>query len=263
MTRGLRCLAVPALVAAAALPAAAQTGDFHWSKAVPAGQTVRVENINDDIKIVPSTSGRVDVTGRRRGDRDDADRIHVQVDEHSDGVTICVVSRDDNSCDDQGNHRHWNNHDDWRGASIALEVAVPSNLLVRANSVSGDISVTGAQGDISVNSVSGDVELDRVRPNGLRVQTVSGDIDVRADAFAGKNDLSFHTVSGDITLELPAAFDADLSMSTVSGDIDSDYKMTLGGTRMSHRNIEARIGNGGRRLDVSTVSGDLKLRSIR
>ncbi len=262
MIRGLRCLVLPAL-AATALPAAAQTADFHWSKAVPAGRTVRVENINDDIKIVPSTSGRVEVTGRHRGDRDDADRIHVQVDEQSDGVTICVISRDNDSCDDQGNHRHWNNHDDWRGASISLEVAVPSNLLVRAADVSGDVSVTGAQGDLSVSTVSGDIELDRVRPNGMHVTTVSGDIDVRADAFTGKGDLSFTSVSGDITLDLPASFDADLAMSTVSGDIDSDYKMTIGGSRMSRRNIEARIGNGGRRLDVRTVSGDLRLRSAR
>jgi hypothetical protein len=264
MTRGLHCLALLALAAITALPAAAQTGDFHWSKAVPAGRTVRVENINGDVKIVPSTTGRVDVTGRRRGDRDDADRIRVQVDEHSDGVVICVVSRDaDNTCDDQGDHGRWNNHNDWRGASIDFEVAVPTDLLVRASSVSGDVSVTGAQGDLSVSSVSGDVRLDRVRPNGLHVNTVSGDIDLRADAFMGKNDLSFTTVSGDITLDLPATFDADLSMSTVSGDIDSDYKMTLGGSRMSRRNIEARIGSGGRRLDVRTVSGDLRLRSTR
>lgn len=264
MTRGLRCLALPALAAVAALPAAAvaQAGDFHWSKAIPAGNTVRVQNVNGDIKIVPSTSGRVDVTGRYRGDRDDADRIHVQVDEHSDGVTICVVQRGDDSCDDQGNHRHWHNND-WNDESINLEVGVPANVLVRAGSVSGDVSVTGAQGDLAVSSVSGDVTLDRVRPNGLKVNTVSGDIDVHADAFTGQHDLSFQTVSGDITLDLPQAFDADLSMSTVSGDIDSDYKMTLGGSHMSRRNIEARIGNGGRRLDVRTVSGDLRLRATR
>jgi hypothetical protein len=32
---------------------------------------------------------------------------------------------------------------------------------------------------------------------------------------------------------------------------------------MRRRNVEARIGNGGRRFDVSTVSGDLRIRSAR
>jgi hypothetical protein len=31
---------------------------------------------------------------------------------------------------------------------------------------------------------------------------------------------------------------------------------------MSRRRIEARIGNGGRRLDLTTVSGDVRIRKI-
>jgi len=50
-----------------------------------------------------------------------------------------------------------------------------------------------------------------------------------------------------------------LSMSSVSGQLDSEFQMTLGG-RTSRRRIEARIGRGGRDLDVTTVSGDVRLR---
>jgi len=39
--------------------------------------------------------------------------------------------------------------------------------------------------------------------------------------------------------------------------------MTLTNGRTSHRNIQARIGNGGRRLELNTVSGDVKIRSNR
>jgi len=66
-----------------------------------------------------------------------------------------------------------------------------------------------------------------------------------------------------VTLSVPRGFDADLSLSTVSGDIDSDFPVTLGNGRMSRRRLEARIGNGGRKLDVGTVSGDLKLRQAK
>jgi DUF4097 and DUF4098 domain-containing protein YvlB len=70
-------------------------------------------------------------------------------------------------------------------------------------------------------------------------------------------------VSGDLTLFVPKNFNADLSMSTVSGDVNSDFALTVGNmNRVRRGSVEARIGNGGRRLDVHTVSGSLRLRSI-
>jgi DUF4097 and DUF4098 domain-containing protein YvlB len=152
---------------------------------------------------------------------------------------------------------------DWNDVSMDLEVAVPANLRVSAASVSGDIDISGANGDVEANSVSGDLRMDRLRATSVRGNTVSGDIEVHVDAFTGRGDLSFHSVSGDVILELPRDFGADLSMSTVSGDMNSDFPVTLGNGRMSHRRIEARIGAGGRRLDVNTVSGDLRLRMIK
>jgi DUF4097 and DUF4098 domain-containing protein YvlB len=70
-------------------------------------------------------------------------------------------------------------------------------------------------------------------------------------------------VSGDVTLEVPKGFDADLRMSTVSGKVDSDFQLVVsGGSRMNRGGVDGRIGNGGRRLDLNTVSGDLRIRSI-
>jgi DUF4097 and DUF4098 domain-containing protein YvlB len=75
-------------------------------------------------------------------------------------------------------------------------------------------------------------------------------------------DLKFNTVSGDVTLEVPKGFDADLSMSSVSGKVDIDFQLVVGGSGMRRGNVDGRIGNGGRRLDLNTVSGDLRIRSI-
>jgi DUF4097 and DUF4098 domain-containing protein YvlB len=137
------------------------------------------------------------------------------------------------------------------------------NLQVAASSVSGDVSVTGAQGDVRANTVSGDVRLDKLHASSIKANTVSGDLEVRIDEFTGRGDLSFNTVSGDLTLMVPRNFDADLSMSSVSGDVNSDFALTVGsGNRMRRGAVEARIGNGGRRLDVHSVSGSLRLRSI-
>ncbi|MDB4878509.1 MAG: hypothetical protein JWM41_4955 [Gemmatimonadetes bacterium] len=263
----IRRLVPLAFLAAFAAPLAAQQrGDFRWEKALPAGNEVSIHNVNGDVKVVPSTTGRVEVVGIKHGSGRNIDLIKADVQQTSRGVVICVLYDDSNSsCDDNGYHSRgdrWGRNNDWSNASMNLEVAVPANLIVSASSVSGSVSVTGAQGDVTASSVSGDVRLDRIRATSVSAHSVSGNVDVHVDELTGRGDLSFRTVSGDVTLELPKQLDADISMSTVSGGLDSDYPITLGNGRMSRRRIEARIGNGGRRLDLTTVSGDVRIRKI-
>jgi hypothetical protein len=258
---------LPILAIAASAPVAslgAQRTDFHWDKALSAGSDVRVSNINGNVKITPSTSGHVVVNGYKHGSGRDADHIKAVVEETSHGIAVCVVYDDgDSYCDDRGYHSHGGGHD-WNHVSIDLEVAVPANVTVSAGSVSGDVSIDGAHGDVTASSVSGDIRLERLHATSVRANSVSGGIDVRVDELMGRGDFSFHSVSGDITLEVPKGFGADLSLATVSGDIDSDFPITLGGSsRMNRHRVDARIGDGGRRLDVNTVSGDLRLRMAK
>ena len=258
---------LPTIFATTTLAASlqAQRSDFHWNKALAAGSTVSIHNISGDVRVTPSTSGQVEVNGIKKGNSRYFDRIRAEVHESSRGIDICVLYDDtDSSCDDRGIHMHSDGDRDFGNASMDLEVAIPANLgALSAASVSGDVLVNGARGDINANSVSGDVRLEHLHATTINAHTVSGDVLVQADELIGRGDLSFRSVSGNVTLEVPRTFEADLSMSTVSGDVDSDFSLTLGNGRMNRRRVEARIGNGGRRLDVGTVSGDLKLRIIR
>jgi DUF4097 and DUF4098 domain-containing protein YvlB len=239
-------------------------GDLHWEKRLSSGQRVHARNINGDITVTPSSSGRVEIVGIRRGSGRAANRLTAQVTETPDGIMVCVLRADsDDECDGNGYHRHSNDDDnDWGRASMNLEIKLPSNVEIDASSVSGNVDIVGAQGDIRTGSVSGDVRLEHVRARSIEARTVSGEITASVESFTGSGPLSFKSVSGDVSLELPRSFDADLSMSSVSGQLDSDFQMTLGG-RTSRRRIEARIGRGGRALDVTTVSGDVRLRASR
>src|ERR1043165_448261 len=218
MTRRLLSIG---FIACLALPAAAQNrGDFRWEKALAAGNEVSIHNINGDIKVTPSTTGRVTVVGTKRGNNRYFDRIKAEVQETSHGIVVCVVQEDaDSYCDDRGVHMHGDH--DWNNVSMDLEVTIPTNVIVSAGSVSGNVDITGANGDVEAGSVSGDIRLTRLRASSVSAHTVSGNVDVRVDAFTGRGDLSFKSVSGDVTLEVPRGFDADISMSTVSGDINS------------------------------------------
>jgi Putative adhesin len=238
--------------------------DFHWERRLSAGQRVHARNVNGDISVTPSSSGRVEIVGVKRGSSRSADRLAAQVAETSDGIIVCVIRRDsDDECDGDGYHNHGRgDDDDWGNASINLEIKVPSNIEIDASSVSGNVDVVGAQGNVRAKSVSGDVRLERLRASSIEAGSVSGGITASVESLTGSGSLSFKTVSGDVKLELPRSLDADLSMSSVSGQLDSDFQLTLGG-RTSRRRIEARIGRGGRDLNIATVSGDVRLRPTR
>jgi DUF4097 and DUF4098 domain-containing protein YvlB len=237
--------------------------DFHWERRLASGQRVHAKNINGDITVSPSSSGRVEIVGTKRGSSRAADRLTANVQETDDGIIVCVVRVDsDDECDNSGYHHHSDDDDDWGGASMNLEIRLPPSIGIDASSVSGNVEVNGAQGDIRAGSVSGDVRLERLRANSVEARTVSGEITSSIESLSGNGPLSFKTVSGNVKLELPQSLDADLSMSSVSGQLDSDFQMTLGG-RMDRRRIEARIGRGGRELNIATVSGDVRLAVIR
>jgi len=266
MMRRLIPVALAALLASPVL-AQQRQADFRWQGVVASGGEVSLHNITGDISVVPSTNGRVEIVGIKRGNSAYFDRIKVEVQPTRSGITVCVLyDTDDSYCDDRGYHTNGRNNRnddrDWNNLSINLQVSIPSNLEVSASSVSGDVDITGAGGDVRASSVSGDVRLEKLRARSVHATTVSGDVVVRVDEFTGRGDLKFNTVSGDVTLEVPKGFDADLSMSSVSGKIDSDFQLVVSGSRMSRGNVDGRIGNGGRRLDLNTVSGDLRIRSI-
>ena len=262
MTRRFASIALLSVLASAA---GAQRNDFRWEKALPAGNEVSINNINGDITVLPSSNGRVEVVGVKRG-TGNFERIKADVQQTSHGIVVCVLPNEDSYCDDRGMHSESRNNRgdrDWNDVRMDLEISVPTNLTVSANAVSGNISITGATGEVRANSVSGNVKLDRLRASSVYANSVSGDVEVSIQELTGRGDLTFHSVSGDITLDLPRQLDADLSMSTVSGGIDSDYAMTVGNGRMDRRSMRATIGRGGRRLDFSTVSGNVKLRAAR
>jgi len=235
-------------------------GDLRWERRLSAGQHVHVRNINGDISVTPAASGRVEIVGVRRGSSRYADRLTAEVTETSDGIMVCVVRRDSSDeCDGRGYHTH-DDDDNWGNASLNLEIRLQSSLEIDATSVSGNVDVVGAQGDVRATSVSGDIRLERLRATSVEAHSVSGGISASVESLSGSGPLSFKTVSGDVKLELPRGLDADLSMSSVSGQLDSEFQMTLGGRAASRRRIDARIGRGGRELNLTTVSGDVRLR---
>jgi hypothetical protein len=283
--KGMATMALFALgvVTSGAAAQARNDDNFSWSGRVAAGGTVRVHNLAGSINVERSGSGQVEVTGQKNYRRGDAADVRFEVVPSANGVTICAIWYDGDCTEDGVKSERRNRDDNDRNrnndVSVTFTVRVPAGVKIDASGVSADVNVTGATagvsansvsgnvtlndvtGDIRVNSVSGDVKVSGASTGSIHANSVSGDVEIGIDQLSGSGDLDFSTVSGDVDITFPANLDALVQMSTVSGELRSDFPLTTqGDTDRRNRNIEARIGSGGRTLKFHSVSGNVTLR---
>ncbi|MGA2546752.1 MAG: DUF4097 family beta strand repeat-containing protein [Rectinemataceae bacterium] len=124
---------------------------------------------------------------------------------------------------------------------------------IHAETQSGDVTVEASGGNVVVLSTSGDISV--LRPRGrLRVAGGSGDVELELfGRFAGGE---ISTTTGDVSLAL-AGSDLELRAETLSGQLDgpgSDQPLSTGPRRCA-----LKVGAGGRRLHVRSVSGDIEI----
>jgi len=144
----------------------------------------------------------------------------------------------------------------------------------RCTAASGSITSSKVQGDVSVNAASGSIHI--TGPGGrVSAQTASGGIDIRgatSDVKArsasgsiniqgnpGANSLwELNAVSGGINLAVPTSAGFQFNASTVSGGVHSDIPITV--EEQGGHSLRGRVGNGGARVEVLTVSGSIHLK---
>ena len=144
---------------------------------------------------------------------------------------------------------------------------------LRVSSASGSVTVSKVRGDVDVNAISGVL---RISNPGGRVEagTASGDVDiqgaahdVKAHAASGRvsvqgnpgaeNYWELKTASGGVQLAVPASANLHISAEAVSGEIRSDIPIVI--EEQGKHSLRAHMGNGGGRVDIHTVSGEIRI----
>lgn len=243
-------------------PLAAQ--DFDWSEPMESGEVLEVRGITGSIQAQAASGATARVTAEKHGRSSDFDDVEIRLIRDRDGYTVCAVyrprDRDAESC---SNNRH--DDDDHRDRSIDVDVDfvvhVPAGVEFIGTMVTGDVEAEGLQSDVTATSVTGDVVVSTAGT--VRANTVSGSMDIEMGRL--DRNQRFNTVSGDITLRLPEDLDADVRFESLSGDLDSDFDLdvTDQDRKWIGSDIRATIGDGGHRLALKTVSGDVRLRRAR
>jgi hypothetical protein len=239
-----------------AAPAVQEQG-FEWRGNIERGNRIEIKGVNGAIRASGSSGGRVVVTAEKKGRRSDPDEVNIEVVEHADGVTICAVYPDDdgkNVCA-PGSEGRLGSHDN--DVEVTFTVSVPAGVKFVGKTVNGDVEAGGLEADVAANTVNGDVS---VSTTGLaRANTVNGSIHAAMGRGDWTGDLSFETVNGSVTVELPGNVNADVQAATVNGGMDTDFPLTVTG-RFSMKKMRGTIGSGGRELNLKTVNGSIQLK---
>jgi len=245
MNRRLIRFSFAMALAGFALAATASAQDFQKTYRIGAGGQIRIGNVSGDVIVTGYDGDSIVVTGTKKG----RDRDMIEVEDRSGTANVDVGVRYPKHC----------NCD----ASIRFEVQVPRSVKYDFDhiaSVSGDVRVTGVTGRLNASAVSGDVHITDVSGS-VSASAVSGDVKVEINRLDGSDDMKFNTVSGDVSVMLPGSLDADVDMSSFSGSIKTDFAIEVRSERYGSRNsARAKLGEGSRRLKMSSVSGDLSLR---
>lgn len=282
----LSLILIPALLAGQE-----RTSDdlFTWSGRVASGSTLGIKHFNGPIDVREGTGDRVEFRAERRSRR--SSELSFEVQNESDGVTLCGVWRGRSACD-SGRNRGW----DWEDGppSSRLTVVLPKGVRLRATTGNGDVTVDKASNDVEIRSGNGDVRVtltagmvDVSTGNGeleidgatgpvkantgngrvyvltstgpVTARTGNGEIDVRMKTLTGSSDMQFVTGNGSITVALPSNFNGEIEASTGNGEFRSDFPVQIIG-RLNPRHVRGTIGSGGRLIKMTSGSGRLELR---
>ena len=234
-----------------------QEVDFVWRGVVETGQTLQIKGVNGDIIAGRASGTEIEVRAEKRARRSDVDDVRIEVVEHADGVTLCAVypsSRGrENTCEPgSGGGNSVRNVD----VQVTFYVSVPANVTFLGSTVNGDVEVEDLASDVDVSSVNGDIEISTT--GFAEATTVNGSIDAAMEQYDIENGLSFTTVNGSISLDLPDDVDADLDARWLNGRLEADLPFERIG-RVSRRSARGVLGDGGPELHITTVNGSIHI----
>jgi len=172
---------------------------------------------------------------------------------------------------DRDGGSHW--HDPGYEVAYDFDLRVPADLDVTLKTVNGgELRVTGVHGRFELRNVNGGVEAKEIAGAGSAT-TVNGPLIV---TFAANpdGDSSFATVNGDVDLAFRDGLAADFEVKTLNGETFADFSVSVLGSPppaaerdrgrsiyRRGRSMRLRVGQGGPRLAIETVNGDILIRN--
>lgn len=128
---------------------------------------------------------------------------------------------------------------------------------VSVHAGTGEIDIAGPGGPVTITAAGGNVQLSGVTQD-ARVRTTSGTITVAGNP-TDHSYWELQSGSGRVALDVPADAAFHFLAHSDSGKISTDIPM-ITEESSSKRDLRAHLGEGDARVEVRTISGDIRLR---
>src|SRR2546425_5888434 len=235
--------------------------EFRWHKRIAPGQAIEINGMSGNIRAEAASGTEVEVTATKRGPRDDASMVKLQVVEHAEGATICAIypSLDPNTPDQcvPGQNEHRSRPRNY--VQIDFVVRVPAGIRFIGRNVNGDVDATSLSANVFASTINGWIHIST--KGYAQASTINGSIVASLGSANWAESLLFHTINGNITVELPASASTTVVADTVSGGISTNFPLTVR-NYYGRQSVDGSIGGGGRDLSLTTINGHITLRSM-
>lgn len=238
-----------------ATPLVAQ--DYRFTKEMPSGARLSVENINGTIEVTQATGRIAEILVTKTVKKGDGSLVKAIMEADGNDLRVCTIylnhDRSRNSC--KGN----NSTSSRVGFEIDMHyvVRIPSGVQLSADNVNGNVEARGLDAAASLETVNGDVTFEGTTASSI--QTVNGKIrgTFTRGSWDGKMDIE--TVNGSVDLTFPGTLSAVIRGETVNGSIRSeDFPITIEG-KWGPKSFTGRVGGGASQLNIQTVNGSITL----
>jgi hypothetical protein len=128
---------------------------------------------------------------------------------------------------------------------------------VEADTVSGDVDAQGLSGRVGFKSVTGDLTLANGSVAKLDAKSLSGRI--TADLARACGGIRIATMSGPVTVRLPADASTRVQLRSSAGHVSSDFPGLDRQDRPGVNTLTGTLGAGSGRLSVTTMTGQVTL----
>jgi hypothetical protein len=243
-------------------------------KKIPAGSHVTLTTQRGNITCHAGDSDELHVDasltaseGNESAAQDRLKTVKVVIEQNRDGYTVHPVNQDDGS-----------------SVTADLDVTVPKNVSITANSNHGDITISGISGNASATTLHGTVDIHNTGADAsaemskgdVRVNDVGGSV-----RLTGRGDeVDISDVAGDTTIEGEffgpvvvrnvtktthyVSQKADLTLEHLTGRLELDsgdieISDVAGFAKLRTSNKDLDIENVAGRLEISDVHGDIKV----
>jgi DUF4097 and DUF4098 domain-containing protein YvlB len=195
-------------------------------------RSLSVENLNGRVEIVagPAFKAVVNVTARAKSDRE-AKQILGETacrftNENGDLVLVVEPPGVSIRRSRRGGLEVRSRSGDPSRVEALIDVTLPSGVPVEVSTLNGGVSVKGIAADLKLSTVNGRIEVAGAR-HSLSLHTINGSVEAGVVELPKGAELELKSVSGNLSLTLPAAAGFRFEGRTLSGAIVSTFAIPV------------------------------------